>query len=225
MENPWLRDSPFLPAALPASPSHPECCSGWDGGGQVGIPQCHVPSTEVQAAATVPILLPNLKCSCFNHPRHQGLFRATRRLCSPTSAPTPKLSKKPKMQATGDMFPTDWSPPPVEFLNPRVLQAGREAPAQSCLGTVGPQGPRRLACQLPEDLEQERRDSDPKGALASLEEMFWNMAGPSKKAAAPMVDTHTSVSQWPPLGLLSLPPIFGHPSLVTSPFISAPNSC
>nr|XP_014714633.2 protein FAM178B isoform X2 [Equus asinus]XP_044628850.1 protein FAM178B isoform X2 [Equus asinus]XP_044628852.1 protein FAM178B isoform X2 [Equus asinus] len=147
---------------------------------------------EVQAAATVPILLPNLKCSCFNHPRHQGLFRATRRLCSPTSAPTPKLSKKPKMQATGDMFPTDWSPPPVEFLNPRVLQAGREAPAQSCLGTVGPQGPRRLACQLPEDLEQERRDSDPKGALASLEEMFWNMAGPSKKAAAPMVDTHTS---------------------------------
>uniref|UniRef100_A0A8C8XDQ3 Coiled-coil SMC6 And NSE5 INteracting (CANIN) domain-containing protein n=1 Tax=Panthera leo TaxID=9689 RepID=A0A8C8XDQ3_PANLE len=69
------------------------------------------------------------------------------------------------------MFPTDWSPPPIEFLNLRVPQ-------------------------LPEELGQEPQDLDPQGSLTSLEELFWNMAGPSQKATAPVVDTHTLVSQY-----------------------------
>ncbi|XP_058390500.1 protein FAM178B isoform X1 [Diceros bicornis minor] len=147
---------------------------------------------EVRAAAAMPVLLPGLKHSCFDHAPRQRRLRPTRRLCSPASAPAPKSSKKPRMQATGDMFPTDWSPPPVEFLNPRALQAGGGAPAQSCVGTVGPQGLRRLACQLPEELQQEPQDSDHRGRLASLGGLFWNMAGPRQKAAAPVVDTRTS---------------------------------
>uniref|UniRef100_A0A8C7B804 Coiled-coil SMC6 And NSE5 INteracting (CANIN) domain-containing protein n=1 Tax=Neovison vison TaxID=452646 RepID=A0A8C7B804_NEOVI len=67
-----------------------------------------------------------------------------------------------------DMFPIDWSPPPVEFLNLRVPPAGRGTP------------------------EQEPQDLDPQGNLASLEEPFWNMAGPSQKAE--VMDTHTLVS-------------------------------
>ncbi|KAF5926177.1 hypothetical protein HPG69_011303 [Diceros bicornis minor] len=62
----------------------------------------------------------------------------------------------------------------------------------SCVGTVGPQGLRRLACQLPEELQQEPQDSDHRGRLASLGGLFWNMAGPRQKAAAPVVDTRTS---------------------------------
>ncbi|GAB5569559.1 protein FAM178B isoform X5 [Prionailurus iriomotensis] len=145
----------------------------------------------VQAAAVAPTLLPNLKSSCFDHALHQGLLHPTRRRCSPTSAPTPKLSKKRKVRAAGDMFPTDWSPPPIEFLNLRVPQASRGAPAQRWLGPGGPQGLRTWAPQLPEELGQEPQDLDPQGSLTSLEELFGNMAGPSQKATAPVVDTHT----------------------------------
>ncbi|XP_045404859.1 protein FAM178B isoform X1 [Lemur catta] len=66
------------------------------------------------------------------------------------------------MQVPGDMFPTDWSPPPVEFLNLRVLQAGQEAPAQRC---------------PPKELEQEPPDSQ--------EQLFCNMAGLCQQAVAP----------------------------------------
>jgi len=101
------------------------------------------------------------------------------------------LSKKPKVHAARDMFPTDWSPPPVEFLNLRVPPAGRGARAPRWAGVAGPQALRTWAHQLPEELEQEPQDSDPQGSLASLEEPFWNMAGPSQKAAAPVVVTHS----------------------------------
>lgn len=144
-----------------------------------------------------PSLLPSLQGSCFDHPLHQGLH-PTRRRSSPTSAPTPKLSKRPKVHVARDMFPTDWSPPPVEFLNRRVPPAGRGTPVPRWVGVAGPQGPRTWVHQLPEDLEQEPQDSDPQGSLASLEDPLWNMAGPSRKAAAPAVDPHTSVSQWLP---------------------------
>ncbi|XP_055985016.1 protein FAM178B [Sorex fumeus] len=103
---------------------------------------------------------------------HTGLIRPTRRLCSPTSATASKLPKKPKMQATGDVFPTDWSPPPIEFLNP---------PAK---GAAGPQDLRRLAHQLPEKLASKQQTSDPKRSLDSLEELFLNLACPNQKAAA-----------------------------------------
>ncbi|XP_057165280.1 protein FAM178B [Ursus arctos] len=151
-----------------------------------------LPQNEgVQEAEVAPSLLPSLQGSCFDHPLHQGLH-PTRRRSSPTSAPTPKLSKRPKVHVARDMFPTDWSPPPVEFLNRRVPPAGRGTPAPRWVGVAGPQGPRTWVHQLPEDLEQEPQDSDPQGSLASLEDPLWNMAGPSQKAAAPAVDPHTS---------------------------------
>ncbi|XP_045627625.1 protein FAM178B [Ursus americanus] len=144
-----------------------------------------LPQNEgVQEAEVAPSLLPSLQGSCFDHPLHQGLH-PTRRRSSPTSAPTPKLSKRPKVHVARDMFPTDWSPPPVEFLNRRVPPAGRGTPAPRWVGVAGPQGPRTWVHQLPEDLEQEPQDSDPQGSLASLEDPLWNMAGPSRKAAAP----------------------------------------
>ncbi|ERE92677.1 hypothetical protein H671_1g0054 [Cricetulus griseus] len=89
-------------------------------------------------------------------------------LCSPTVARTPKSLKRPKMQMPRDSFPTDWSPPPVEFLNKnrKVLQACR---------------------RLHEDWEEEAPDSDQKLGLTSLEELFWNMAGPSQQAVTPKV--------------------------------------
>ncbi|XP_025788546.1 protein FAM178B [Puma concolor] len=148
----------------------------------------------VQAAAVAPTLLPNLKSSCFDHALHQGLLYPTRRRCSPTSAPTPKLSKKRKVHAAGDMFPTDWSPPPIEFLNLRAPQASRGAPAQRWLGPGGPQGLRTWAPQLPEELGQEPQDLDPQGRLTSLEELFGNMAGPSQKATAPVFTSGASES-------------------------------
>ncbi|XP_072598745.1 protein FAM178B isoform X1 [Vulpes vulpes] len=81
----------------------------------------------VPAAEVAPILLPSLKGSCFDHPLHQGLLHPVRRRSSPTSAPAPKLSKKPKVHAAGDMFPTDWSPPPVEFLNLKFTSGTSES--------------------------------------------------------------------------------------------------
>ncbi|XP_038407032.1 protein FAM178B isoform X4 [Canis lupus familiaris] len=81
----------------------------------------------VPAAEVAPILLPSLKGSCFDHPLHQGVLHPVRRRSSPTSAPPPKLSKKPKVHAAGDMFPTDWSPPPVEFLNLKFTSGTSES--------------------------------------------------------------------------------------------------
>ncbi|XP_055464228.1 protein FAM178B [Psammomys obesus] len=74
------------------------------------------------------------------------------------------------MQMSRDSFPTDWSPPPVEFLkkSKQVLQAHRS---------------------LPEDMEKEHPDSDQKVELASLEELFWNMAGPSQQAVTPEISS------------------------------------
>ncbi|XP_039088386.1 protein FAM178B isoform X3 [Hyaena hyaena] len=162
---------------------------------QMAMPQktpLALPQREgVQAAAVMPTL-PNLKSGCFDHPLHQGLLHPTRRRSGPTSASTSKLSKRPKVHAAGDMFPTDWSPPPIEFLNLGVPQAIRGAPAQKKMGPGGPQGLRTWAHQLSEELDQEPQDSDPRGSLTSLEELFWNMAGPSQRAIAPMVDIHTS---------------------------------
>ncbi|EPY86246.1 hypothetical protein CB1_000321015 [Camelus ferus] len=138
--------------------------------------------TGVQATDG-PILLPSL---------HQGLLCPTRRLCSPTPAPAPKSSKKPKMQATEDMFPSDWSPPPVEFLNLRAAKANRGALARRQAGALGPPGLRTLARQLPREAEQDPRDSDPEGDPSSLGELFWNVACTSPKAAAPGMNTRTS---------------------------------
>ncbi|XP_054583973.1 protein FAM178B isoform X2 [Eptesicus fuscus] len=165
-----------------------------------------LPQTEgVQAAAAIPILLPNLKHSGFDHPLRQGVCQPTQRLCSPNSAPAPNLSKKPKMQATGDMLPADWSPPRVTFLTSRATRdvapthwspphvtfltpwapkSGRGALARRCVGTVGPEGLRRLACSVPVELEQEPQASGPVEDLASREERLWSTAGPSQQAAA-----------------------------------------
>ncbi|ELK14793.1 Protein FAM178B [Pteropus alecto] len=148
---------------------------------------------EVQAAATVPILIPGLKHRGFDHPLGQGLLQHGRRLCTPTSAPTSKSPKKPKVQAT-DMFPTDWSPPPVEFLNPRAPQASRGPLAHRWVSTVGPQGPRKLDCWQPTDLEQDPQDADPKGNLASLEELLWNTGVPRQQTATPRGDACTKVT-------------------------------
>ncbi|XP_015998463.2 protein FAM178B isoform X1 [Rousettus aegyptiacus] len=148
---------------------------------------------EVQAAATAPILIPGLKHSGFDHPLGQGLLQHGRRLCTPTSALTSKSSKKPKVQAT-DMFPTDWSPPPVEFLTPRAPRASRGSPVHRWLSTAGPQSLRRLACQRSADLEQEPQDADPKGNLASLEELLWNTGIPGQQTATPRGDACTKVT-------------------------------
>ncbi|XP_029792074.1 protein FAM178B isoform X2 [Suricata suricatta] len=90
------------------------------------------------------------------------------------------------------MFLTDWSPPPIEFLNLRAPQASRGAPAQRRVGPGGPQGLKTWTPQLPEELGQEPQDSDPRGSLTLLEELFWNMEGPSQRATDPVVDIHTS---------------------------------
>uniref|UniRef100_A0A8C6CPS5 Coiled-coil SMC6 And NSE5 INteracting (CANIN) domain-containing protein n=1 Tax=Moschus moschiferus TaxID=68415 RepID=A0A8C6CPS5_MOSMO len=82
------------------------------------------------------------------------------------------------MQATRSTIPSDWSPPPVEFLNLRVPQANGGDPAP------GPWGLRRLAHQRPEVSEQEPQDLDRLGGLASLEEPFWNVAGTSPELAS-----------------------------------------
>lgn len=172
------------------------------GGGAGGDPTVFILFTEVQAAATAPILIPGLKHSGFDHPLGQGLLQHGRRLCTPTSALTSKSSKKPKVQAT-DMFPTDWSPPPVEFLTPRAPRASRGSPVHRWLSTAGPQSLRRLACQRSADLEQEPQDADPKGNLASLEELLWNTGIPGQQTATPRGDACTKVSH----SHLSLPPL------------------
>uniref|UniRef100_A0A8C6W976 Family with sequence similarity 178, member B n=1 Tax=Nannospalax galili TaxID=1026970 RepID=A0A8C6W976_NANGA len=79
------------------------------------------------------------------------------------------------MQEPRDSFPTDWSPPPTEFLNQKVLQAP-------------PESHRRLH----EMLEQEPLDSDQNVRLASLEDLFWNMAGPSQQTVTPEVTSRDS---------------------------------
>lgn len=71
------------------------------------------------------------------------------------------------MQMPRDSFPTDWSPPPVEFLN----KSKKTPPTRRPL----------------EDAEKDPPDSDRKVELASLEELFWNMAGPSQQAGIPEV--------------------------------------
>lgn len=174
-------------------------------------------SLGVPAAEVAPILLPSLKGSCFDHPLHQGLLHPVRRRSSPTSAPALKLSKKPKVHAAGDMFPTDWSPPPVEFLNLKVPQASRGTPAPKWVGVTGPQGLSTEAHQLPKELEQEPQDLDPQGSLASLEELFWNMAGPKPEGLSSS-GRHPHLGKpvvipWPPLlATLQLPPSPCHSS-------------
>ncbi|XP_008836174.1 semaphorin-4C isoform X2 [Nannospalax galili] len=79
------------------------------------------------------------------------------------------------MQEPRDSFPTDWSPPPTEFLNQKVLQAP-------------PESHRRLH----EMLEQEPLDSDQNVRLASLEDLFWNMAGPSQQTVTPELASRDS---------------------------------
>ncbi|XP_044118157.1 protein FAM178B-like [Neovison vison] len=110
----------------------------------------------------MPILLPSLKGSCFDHPLHQGLLHATRRCSSPTSALMPKVSKKPKVHAARDMFPIDWSPPPVEFLNLRVPPAGRGTPGPSDghphLGKLFTSGASESYVNSLDYLLQEKRD-------------------------------------------------------------------
>ncbi|XP_028631339.1 protein FAM178B isoform X2 [Grammomys surdaster] len=76
------------------------------------------------------------------------------------------------MHMPRDSFPTDWSPPPIEFLN-----KSKKAPP-----TRGPL----------EDLEKDPPDSDRKVELASLEELFWNMAGPSQQAGTPEISSRGS---------------------------------
>ncbi|XP_037057707.1 protein FAM178B-like, partial [Peromyscus leucopus] len=84
------------------------------------------------------------------------------------SGSTSQITEEVQNADASRLLPTDWSPPPVEFLNKnkKVLQA----------------------CRRPqEDLEKEPPDSDPKVGLASLEELFWNMAGPSQQAVTPKI--------------------------------------
>ncbi|XP_021013764.1 protein FAM178B isoform X3 [Mus caroli] len=72
------------------------------------------------------------------------------------------------MQMPRDSFPTDWSPPPVEFLNkPKKAPPAKKGPL--------------------EDLEKDPPDPNQKVELASLEELFWNMAGPSQQAGTPEI--------------------------------------
>ncbi|XP_007957718.1 protein FAM178B [Orycteropus afer afer] len=135
----------------------------------------------------MPILLPTLKHSFFDDPLHQELLHPTRHLCSPPLAQTHNSPKKPKMQASEDIFPTDWSPPPIEFLNPRTLQAGQAIPTQAQVGVTGSQGSRSLADRQPEEWKQKPLDSDPEETLTSLKELFCNVASPSQQAASSFI--------------------------------------
>ncbi|XP_017176938.1 protein FAM178B isoform X4 [Mus musculus] len=77
------------------------------------------------------------------------------------------------MQMPRDSFPTDWSPPPVEFLNkPKKAPPAKKGPL--------------------EDLEKDPPDPNQKVELASLEELFWNMASPSQQAGTPEISSGSS---------------------------------
>lgn len=82
------------------------------------------------------------------------------------------------------MFPSNWSPPPIEFL--RVLQTDREDATQRQVGAASLQ---KLRSSY-KDLEHEL-DSDSKGSTDSLS-MLWNRTGPRRLAE---VNNHTQVSQ------------------------------
>lgn len=114
------------------------------------------------------------------------LLHSVSQLCSPTVALTPKSLKRPKMQMPRDSFPTDWSPPPVEFLNKsKKVPPARRRPL--------------------EDLEMDLPDSDQKVELASLEELFWNMSGPSQQqAGTPEVSKPAAILVSPHWPLLSV---------------------
>lgn len=90
------------------------------------------------------------------------------------------------MQMPRDSFPTDWSPPPVEFLNKsKKVPPARRRPL--------------------EDLEMDLPDSDQKVELASLEELFWNMSGPSQQqAGTPEVSKPAAILVSPHWPLLSV---------------------
>ncbi|XP_048208258.1 protein FAM178B [Perognathus longimembris pacificus] len=123
------------------------------------------------------------KSTSLDRPPDQRLLCPAQHLCSPISLPTPKSPKKPKIQMAGEIFPTDWSPPPVEFLNQKALQT-------QWVGAAGPQGRKRL----PKELEQKPLDLDSKQGMTSLEELFWNMASPSQQPGTPKKGSHTDTS-------------------------------
>lgn len=159
--------------AIPSSPSpYPVWLDVWHTNGVDSLY-----TYRVQAATHLPVLSPSLKCSLLDH----LLLHSAPQLCSPTVALTPKSLKRPKMQMPQDSFPTDWSPPPIEFLN-----KSKKAP---------PTRRRPL-----EDLEKDPPDPDQKVELASLEELFWNMAGPSQQAGTPEVSKAVAIlasPHWP----------------------------
>ncbi|KAM6178278.1 protein FAM178B [Rhynchocyon petersi] len=82
------------------------------------------------------------------------------------------------MQVSEDMFPIDWSPPPVDFLNPETLQAGQWTSKPAHVGKAE-------LHQQQKELKQKPVDLDPKDALTSLKARSWNMLGPSQQAASP----------------------------------------
>ncbi|XP_076989920.1 protein FAM178B isoform X2 [Tamandua tetradactyla] len=135
----------------------------------------------VQAAAARSI---PLKHCLLDRAPHQGLLQPAWRLGSPTLAPTSKSPKSPKVEEPGDMFPSDWSPPPVEFLYPKRPRCSQEAPAQGWAGAGEPQGPGSPAPQRPKAWEQEAPDP----ALVSWKELFCTVGTPSQQAAAPKAD-------------------------------------
>ncbi|XP_037662568.1 LOW QUALITY PROTEIN: protein FAM178B [Choloepus didactylus] len=180
-----LFSSRFQPGAASRGARAPDRTAN---GLQMAGPQETMPALPLregaQMAAATSIPLPTLKRRLLDHPLDQGLLQPTQCLCGPPLAPIPNSPKKPKTQASGDTFPSDWSPPPVEFLNPRGPQRSQLAPARSWGDAVRPQSPGGLAQQPPRPWEQQAPDSDPEEALISLKELFWSMASPSRPAAA-----------------------------------------
>ncbi|XP_075418792.1 protein FAM178B [Tenrec ecaudatus] len=122
-------------------------------------------------------------CDFLDHPLHRGHLHST--LCSPPLPPTHDSPKKPKVQPSGDMFPIDWSPPPVEFLYSKTPLVNQEAPKGVTKPQANPQ-PKKLVQKLP--------DLGPEEALTSLKALFWKMAGRSQQAASQEGDTHTSLT-------------------------------
>ncbi|XP_005400744.1 PREDICTED: protein FAM178B isoform X1 [Chinchilla lanigera] len=81
------------------------------------------------------------------------------------------------METSGDPFPSDWSPPPIEFLNPRPPQdaQGRR------WGGVGTSA---------EGSEPQHADGDLKAGPASPEELFCSLACQSQQADVPEPSAH-----------------------------------